>query len=331
MDEQFLKELYSLTINHLPLTISSHSLAYIIYTSGTTGNPKGVMIEHGGVINLIYALNKSHFWQDEERILNFFSYIFDPSVEQFFIPLLKGFTLFMISEELIQDVNGLINFINKNEITHFHTTPSYFNSLPIVTLPTLNRLILGGERVTNEIRNKVYKTIFDNILFLNEYGPTETTITSLVSSLNNTIDLNIGSHISNTCIYILNKEDLLLPQGSVGELHIGGDGVARGYLNKLELTAERFIKNPFQTEEEKKKNRNSRLYKTGDLVRMLPDGNIEYIGRNDFQVKIRGYRIELEEIENRIQGFQNRIQGFQDFRMIEQAVVLVDEKGDNNI
>ena len=329
MDEQFLKELYSLTIYHLPLTISSRSLAYIIYTSGTTGNPKGVMIEHGGVINLIYALDKSHFWQDEERMLNFFSYIFDPSVEQFFIPLLKGFTLFMISEELIQDVDGLISFINKNEITHFHTTPSYFNSLPIVTLPTLNRLILGGERVTNEIRNKVYKTIFDNILFLNEYGPTETTITSLVSSLNNTIDLNIGSPISNTCIYILNKEGLLLPQGSIGELYIGGDGVARGYLNKLELTVECFIKNPFQTEEDKKKNRNGRLYKTGDIVRMLSDGNIEYIGRNDFQAKIRGYRIELGEIENRIQGFQTRIEGFQDFRMIEQAVVLVNDKGDN--
>ncbi len=329
MDEQFLKELYSLTINHLRLTISSHSLAYIIYTSGTTGNPKGVMIEHGGVINLIYALDKSHFWQDEERMLNFFSYIFDPSVEQFFIPLLKGFTLFMISEELIQDVDGLISFINKNEITHFHTTPSYFNSLPIVTLPTLNRLILGGERVTNEIRNKVYKTIFDNILFLNEYGPTETTITSLVSSLNNTIDLNIGSPISNTCIYILNKEGLLLPQGFIGELYIGGDGVARGYLNRPELTAERFIQNPFQTEEDKKKDRNSKLYKTGDIVRMLPDGNIEYIGRNDFQAKIRGYRIELGEIENRIQGFQTRIEGFQDFRMIEQAVVLVNKKAEN--
>ena len=280
------------------------------------------MIEHVGVINLIYALDKSHFWQDEERILNFFSYIFDPSVEQFFIPLLKGFTLFVISEELIQDVDGLINFINKNEITHFHTTPSYFNSLPIVILPTLNRLILGGERVTNEIRNKVYKTVLDNMLFFNEYGPTETTITSLVSSLNNTIDLNIGSPISNTCIYILSKEGLLLPQGSIGELYIGGDGVARGYLNKPELTKERFIKNPFQTEEEKQKNRNSKLYKTGDLVRMLSDGNIEYIGRNDFQVKIMGYRIELGEIETRIQGFQ-------DFRMIEQAVVLVNDKGDN--
>ena len=329
MDEEFLKVLVSFTINHLPLTINSHALAYIIYTSGTTGNPKGVMIEHGGVINLIYALDKSHFWQDEERMLNFFSYIFDPSVEQFFIPLLKGFTLFMISEELIQDVNGLINFINKNKITHFDTTPSYFDSLPIVTLATLNRLILGGERLTKETRNKAYKTVLDNTLFFNEYGPTETTITSLVSSLNNTIDLNIGSPISNTCIYILNKEGLLLPQGSVGELYIGGDGVARGYLNRPELTAEWFIKNPFQTEEEKKQNRNGRLYKTGDIVRMLPDGNIEYIGRNDFQVKIRGYRIELGEIENRIQGFQTRIEGLKDKQVIEQVVVLVNEKADN--
>ena len=325
-DEQFLKELYSFTIKHLPLTISSRSLAYIIYTSGTTGNPKGVMIEHLSVINLRYAFDNLFVWQEKERVINFSSYVFDASTEQFFLSLLKGFTLFMIPERLIQDVDGLISFINENEITHFHTTPSYFDSLPIVTLPTLNRLILGGERVTKETRNKI---VLDNTLFFNKYGPTETTVTSLISILRNTSDVNIGTPISNICIYILNKEGLLLPQGSIGELYIGGDGVSRGYLNRFELTAEKFIRNPFQREEEKQQNRKGRLYKTGDLVRMLPDGNIEYIGRNDFQVKIRGYRIELGEIEIRIQGFQTRIEGLKDEQVIEQAVVLINEKGDN--
>ena len=326
-DEQFLKELYSLTINHLSLTISSHSLAYIIYTSGTTGNPKGVMIEHGGVINLIYALDDTYVWQDEERILNFASYIFDASAEQFFLSLLKGFILFMITEKLIQDAHALIRFINENKITHFDTTPSYFNGLPKVVLPTLNRLTLGAESLLEGLINKGYQMLLPHAFFLSEYGPTETTIVSLVSAKAQA--LNIGRPIANTCIYILNNFGILLPCGSMGELYLGGDGVARGYLNKPELTAERFIKNPFQTEEDKKKNRNSRLYKTGDLVRMLPDGNIEYIGRNDFQVKIRGYRIELGEIETRIQGFQTRIEGLKDEQVIEQAVVLVNEKGDN--
>ena len=268
------------------------------------------MIEHGGVINLIYALDDIYVWQDEERVLNFASYIFDASAEQFFLSLLKGFILFMITEKLIQDAHALIRFINENKITHFDTTPSYFNGLPKVVLPTLNRLTLGAEPLLEGLINKGYQMLLPHASFLSEYGPTEITIVSLVSAKAQA--LNIGRPIANTCIYILNNFGILLPRGSMGELHLGGDGVARGYLNRPDLTAERFIKNPFQTEEDKKKNRNGRLYKTGDIVRMLPDGNIEYIGRNDFQVKIRGYRIELGEIENRIQGFQTRIEGFQD-------------------
>ena len=186
---------------------------------------------------------------------------------------------------------------------------------------------IAGESPNINIIKRYYE---QNIEVFNAYGPTEITVCATmhhysIGDNNN----NIGHPIDNKSIYVLNNSLQLLPQGFIGELYIGGDGVARGYLNRPELTAERFIKNPFQTEEEKKQNKNERIYKTGDLVRMLSDGNIEYIGRNDFQVKIRGYRIELGEIENRIQGFQIRIQGFQDFRMIEQAVVLVNEKGDN--
>ncbi|MDI9358891.1 MAG: amino acid adenylation domain-containing protein, partial [Phycisphaerales bacterium] len=324
---KLLQTLKTLTIHHSPLIINNlpftiNNLAYIIYTSGTTGNPKGVMVEHRGVVNLKCALNKLLRWHEDEKILSFSSYIFDASIEQYLLALTQGFSLFIISEQYIQNVGRLIDFINEKDITHFDTTPSYFDSLSAVSLPTLHRLILGGEALPDDIKKKALACLSSDALLINSYGPTECTITSLLSINSLQSSSIIGSMISNSSIYILNSNGSLVPQGCIGELYIGGDGVARGYLNRPELTVERFINNPFQTESDKKKNRNSRLYKTGDLVRMLPDGNIEYIGRNDFQVKIRGYRIELGEIENKILEFKNN-------ELINQAVVLVNDKGDN--
>ncbi len=327
-DEQFLKELYSLTINHLPLIINSHALAYIIYTSGTTGNPKGVMIEHSSVINLQMA--QSRIWLDSIkenntfRLLLYANYSFDAFVFELFASICNGHTSYLISSDIQQDFYLLANYIQINNIEIATLPPAILQKDVFLSL---DKMILAGESPNINIIKRYYE---QNIEVFNAYGPTEITVCATmhhysIGDNNN----NIGHPIDNKSIYVLNNSLQLLPQGFIGELYIGGDGVARGYLNRPELTAERFIKNPFQTGEDKKKNRNGRLYKTGDIVRMLPDGNIEYIGRNDFQVKIRGYRIELGEIENRIQGFQIRIQGFQDFRMIEQAVVLVNEKGDN--
>ena len=319
-DEQFLKELYSLTINHLPLTISSHSLAYIIYTSGTTGNPKGVMVEHKNVVNLLYAtayilypINQTYL-----RASAFTSYQFDVSVSEFLSPLVQGGELHIFNELAIRNISFLSQYIIEKSINYLYIPPVLLSQLPQHIYPELKHIIYAGEPCNRNIANDCSKNYF----LFNYYGPTEATIYALGKQINIDEVEQIGKPIYNIKIYLLNTKLQVVPIGSIGELYIGGDGVARGYLNRPELTAERFIKNPFQTEEDKKKDRNSKLYKTGDLVRMLPDGNIEYIGRNDFQVKIRGYRIELGEIENRIQGFQ-------DFRMIEQAVVLVNDKGDN--
>ncbi len=329
MDEEFLKVLASLTINHLPLIISSHALAYIIYTSGTTGNPKGVMVEHKSIINLVFAQSKE--WGIHTatnmifiKTLFFINIVFDPHVSEIFSTLLFGHCGYLVNEGKQKNISELNDYVIDQSIV-LATLPSALLNTDVV-LPLL-KLIIGGE-VPMQAKIEAYQKKGTKIF--NSYGVTEATVcTTMNVYIKKSSTKDIGKPIANQYIYILSHNKKLLPIGSMGELHIGGDGLARGYLNRPELTAERFIKNPFQTEEEKKQNKNERIYKTGDLVRMLSDGNIEYIGRNDFQVKIRGYRIELGEIENRIQGFQIRIQGFQDFRMIEQAVVLVNEKGDN--
>ena len=334
-DEQFLKDLYSLTINHLPLIIHSHALAYVIYTSGTTGKPKGVMVEHSSVINLQMA--QSRIWLEPIkenkifRLLLYANYSFDAFVSELFVSICNGHTSYLISSDIQQDFYLLANYIQVNNIEIATLPPAILQKDVFLSL---DKMILAGESPNIDIIKRYYQ---QEIEVFNAYGPTEITVCATMHyySMGDNNN-NIGKPIDNKSIYVLNSNLQLLPIGSIGELYIGGDGVARGYLNRPELTAERFIKNPFQTEEDKKQNRNSRLYKTGDVVRMLPDGNIEYIGRNDFQVKIRGYRIELGEIETRIEGFQNRIQGFQtriqglkDEQVIEQAVVLVNEKADN--
>ena len=327
-DEQFLKELYSLTINHLPLTISSHSLAYIIYTSGTTGNPKGVMIEHSSVINLQMAQSRIWLVPIKEnkifRLLLYANYSFDAFVSELFVSICNGHTSYLISSDIQQDFYLLANYIQVNNIEIATLPPAILQKDVFLSL---DKIILAGESPNIDIIKRYYE---QEIEVFNAYGPTEITVCATMHHYSmGDINNNIGKPIDNKSIYVLNNSLHLLPIGSIGELYIGGDGLARGYLNRPELTAEKFISNPFQTEEDKKKNINNRLYKTGDLVRMLPDGNIEYIGRNDFQVKIRGYRIELGEIENRIQGFQTRIEGLKDEQVIEQVVVLLNEKGNN--
>ena len=335
-DEQFLKELYSLTINHLPLTISSRSLAYIIYTSGTTGHPKGVMVEHRNIVNYLFWMSRKEYFLDIHQVGGSLDYIWDGFVQVLFPPLIYGKTIALSSKEHKRDVGSYVTYLIKNAVDLIKVTPSYLDVLIDDLLKdenkdclSLRRIIVAGEHSSMSLKSKMLSVPY---MLIHHYGPTETT----VGCLSRIIDKKLLPHLlpmgdvaNNTSIYIVNNAFRLIPIGAMGELYIGGDGVARGYLNRPELTAERFIKNPFQTEEEKQKNRNGRLYKTGDVVRMLPDGNIEYIGRNDFQVKIRGYRIELGEIENRIQGFQTRIEGLKDEQVIEQAVVLVNEKGDN--
>ncbi|PZX36282.1 non-ribosomal peptide synthase protein (TIGR01720 family)/amino acid adenylation domain-containing protein, partial [Nonlabens dokdonensis] len=281
----------------LPSYSSPNDLAYIIYTSGTTGNPKGVMVEHSSVTNLICDLKIKYRIENLERFLLFANYVFDASCEQMNLCLLSGGILFIPSKETIRDFEKFINFVQNNVITHLNATPSYLASLDPLKLKSVKRTIFGGEYLSIEVFESYKKYI---PIVINVYGPTETTISSLVSI--NTYLLNKPS-IQNTKIYILDDADQPVPVGVVGELYIGGAGLSRGYLNNEKLTSERFVSNPFATEKDIEKGY-TRLYKTGDLVRWLPGGNLEYIGRNDDQVKIRGYRIELGEIEYALRSIE---------------------------
>ena len=308
-------------------SVTSSSLAYVIYTSGTTGNPKGVMVEHKGVVNLKYCLSSQYKLgkNGEEIILQFANYVFDASVEQIVLSLLNGYVLVLIPNLLWSNRNEFYYYLNKNKVTHIHVTPTFLDLHNFSTVSNLKRLITGGERLNNNCYSKVKLSSANNIQIINTYGPTETSITSTVHIIRNG-NLSIGSPISNTTCYVLDSNLAPLPIGAVGELYIGGVGLARGYLNRPTLTSESFIANPFQTDEEKADTsygiagKNARLYKTGDLVRWLLDGNLEYIGRNDFQVKIRGYRIELGEIEGVLSSYKG----------VTQSVVVVKERGIDN-
>jgi amino acid adenylation domain-containing protein len=273
--------------------LTPNNLMYCIYTSGSTGLPKGVLVEHLTVVNLAYAQKNEFGITPDERILQFSSISFDASVEQIWLAFLSGAALVLVSKETVGDIKALEKYITNKKVSHIHTVPAYLNELVIDNKRYLKRVIAGGDVCPPYLAERWR----EHCAFYNEYGPTETTVTSIeyTAELNDGYNnfVPIGKPIANTHIYILDEEKQLVPQGSPGELYIGGDGVARGYLNRPELTAERFIQNPFEPEQ--------RMYRTGDLGRWLPDGNIEYLGRTDDQVKIRGFRIELGEIASVLQ------------------------------
>lgn len=260
------------------------SLAYVIYTSGSTGKPKGVMIEHHSVCNFIQAQIHELKINSDDRVLQLTSMCFDVSIHEWANTLMSGATLYLISTEDKRNPEKIVEICNQYHITHLILTPSMLSMFPDVTLSNLKIIIIGGEMCSENLlrqwRNKVP-------VFINAYGPTETTIfSSFYRCEDNKPATIIGRPIDNTELYIMDEQQQLLPIGMVGELYIGGEGLARGYLHRDDLTKERFLQTPF-----------GRLYKTGDLARFLSDGNLEYLGRIDNQVKIRGYRVELAEIE----------------------------------
>src|SRR5690606_4673280 len=286
---------------------SSNNLAYVIYTSGTTGSPKGVMIEHRNVVNLLSTQTKFYNIESDDNFLLFSSISFDASVEQLYLPLVNGAKLYVITTEKILNTSVFEAFLLENKIAHFQAVPSFFRTLSSRSLLGLKRIVSGGDIFDKN----TFRELDRKISVINKYGPTEATVTS-TGYLVRDFDVNslsIGKPIGNTSIYILDSALHLCAKGVVGELCIGGDGLARGYLNRAELTCEKFVPNPFVE--------GDRIYRTGDLARWLPDGNIEFIGRNDDQVKIRGYRIELGEIEKAM----DRI------AMIDRSVVLLKEDG----
>lgn len=295
------KALSPLNINHNP-----RNLAYVMYTSGTTGNPKGVMIEHRGIVNLTYSLTRKYQLgasNEQEGILQFANFAFDVSLKQMMLALLNGFKLVLMPDQLWTDEQKFYHYLNCHHVTHLGATPSLLEQYAFHEFQNVKRIAVGGELLSLKFYDKATK---HKILY-NTYGVTEASVTSTFN-LTSADNLTIGSPISNVTCYVLNRDLSPLPIGVIGELFIGGDGLARGYLNNPTLTAEKFIPNPFQTENEKKEGKNSRLYRTGDLVRWLNSGYIEYLGRNDTQVKIRGHRIELREIEQVIISYDNSLQ-----------------------
>ncbi len=287
----------------------SNSLAYIIYTSGSTGKPKGVMVEHKNLVNHNKDIIKSYQICNKDIVLQCSTFAFDIFAEEVFPSLIAGSSLLIMKKDNLLNEDQFCNYILKHKATIINIPTALLHHMSNCKLPSQVRLAITGGEKLDKTHYEMWQE-YNDIKLINAYGPSECTITSTLYECTNNIAYNnvpIGKPIANTQTYILDKHLNPVPKGVVGELHIAGDGVARGYLNREDLTKEKFIKNIFSDDPK------SRMYKTGDLARYLEDGNIEYIGRIDSQVKIRGFRIELGEIEQELL----KIDG------IREAVVLV--------
>jgi tyrocidine synthetase-3 len=288
------------TVNPVNENYSSDR-AYIIYTSGTTGKPKGAQVEHRSVINLNAWLSDIIYSQQKQplRVTLTASISFDSSVKQLFPSLLNGSALVIISAEERKDPTLYIETIKRNGINLADMTPSY---LKIVLqqvrdtneqLPSLYYTLSGGESLSNQLAEEYHHVFAGNSKLVNVYGVTEATVDSTYEAISDPAQRksqqSIGKPIHNTQLYILDANHNLLPVGIPGTLYIGGDGLSRGYINKIDLTNEKFVTNTITG--------SGTIYNTGDMARWMADGTVEFLGRNDRQVKIRAHRIELDEIE----------------------------------
>jgi len=295
---------------------NSNNLAYIIYTSGTTGKPKGVMIEHRGITNSMQWRRQEYALGVGDTGLQIFSYCFDGFIATFFNPILSGARIVLLDYDDAKSPVAVKNSIFKYNVTHFVCVPSLYAAvLECVTkedISSIKYITLAGERTGSNLVKKT-KELNENIRIINEYGPTECSVVATFNSdMKPNESVTIGKPIANTEIYITGINGVLKPIGVTGEMCIGGKGIARGYLKRPELTNEKFVDNPFRPGE--------KMYKTGDLARWMPDGNIDFIGRCDEQVKVRGFRIELGEIEARLLENKN----------VKEAVVLIKENAEGN-
>jgi amino acid adenylation domain-containing protein/non-ribosomal peptide synthase protein (TIGR01720 family) len=299
-------------------------LAYVIYTSGSTGNPKGVMIEHSALSNFVHSSINTYSIKSHDKILQFASFSFDAAAEEIYPTLLQGATLILRSRKILGTPKDFLKTCDEQELTVLDLPTAYWHSL-LSDMEIINKywpksirlVLIGGEAVSGE-KVRIWLENFGCFpALLNTYGPTETTVVATLFQFNafsitDAVTASIGQPIANTRTYILDEQLRLLPSTIPGELCIAGAGLARGYLNQPELTNEKFIEIQLfgQTE---------RIYRTGDLAKWQPDGNIEYLGRLDHQVKLRGYRIELGEIEAILSRHQ----------FIKEAVVVIYDADDN--
>ncbi len=286
--------------DNLATSIQPTDIAYLIYTSGSTGKPKGVLVEHHSTINMSLDQIRTFEITSNDRIVWFASVAFDASISEIMMSLYSGSTLLIPTEEEQKNKEKFVSFLEKTKATVVTFPPSYLELFSITDLKTLRTVITAGESAHPA---KAKEIVENGVNYYNAYGPTEYSVCTSIFKLephHSYTTLPIGRPISNTRIYILDEDLNVVPIGINGQLYISGCGLSRGYLNKAELTAEKFIANPFEP--------GFKMYDTGDLARWLPDGNIEFLGRKDFQVKIRGYRIELGELETTISQFNTSIQ-----------------------
>ncbi len=274
------------------LGLQPHHLAYVIYTSGSTGTPKGVMVEHAGVCNLAQTEQKLFNVDASSRVLQFSSPAFDGSVYEIFMALISGASVCIASRDDLRPGQPLLDTLRRNRVTHTLLPGSALSACDTDCELPLRALIVAGEACPRALAARWGA----HYPFFNAYGPTEATVCASVYQFDESCGrtMLIGRPLANVQIYILDEHLEPVPLGVSGEIYIGGAGVARGYLNRAELTAQRFVRDPFSEVPE------ARMYKTGDVGRWREDGHIEYLGRNDFQVKLRGFRIELGEIEAKL-------------------------------
>lgn len=313
LDESWV-EIDKLSGENINVTYDIDSLAYIIYTSGSTGKPKGVLLSHRGIFNnLIEEARNVYDIKVEDRIIALASVGFDISMLEIVMAIGNGATLCLAKTMDTMPDERLLNTLEKMKVTVMTMTPTALSCLPYRELPHLRLISVGGEVCTKELATKWSK----NRTFLNIYGPTEITVWSHSFRYENNEyfdKVSIGKPLRNVEQYVFDENQQVVPIGALGELYIGGVGVAKGYLNRESLTKEKFVYHVFET------GKGVNLYRTGDVVRYLPDGNLDFMRRIDNQVKVSGFRIELEEIENSILNDKN----------IKNAVVVVREESEND-
>ncbi|MBD2816790.1 amino acid adenylation domain-containing protein, partial [Xenorhabdus sp. Flor] len=274
------------------LALTPQHLAYVIYTSGSTGIPKGVMVEHQQLVHQITALSRKWSFNASDRILQFCNPSFDVCTSEIFCAITNGSALVLRTRQWISGAQEFWRLCERYQISYMSIPAQFWRVIAETNeggiYKDLRVMCIGGETIPHHELERWLSVHRERPVLANCYGPTEATITTTISCLNErTEQANIiGRPLPNTRVYLLDTDGQPVPLGAVGELYIGGTGVARGYFNRPELTAESFLIDPFSHQP------GARMYRTGDLARYLPDGNLVFIGRNDQQVKVRGFRIE---------------------------------------